>query len=701
MNYKLKYTGDQINNLLDKVNDMDPESYVTKEEGKGLSTNDFTDPLKNKLESLNTMIKVTWSELVSLRNNAQLIPGCFYRITDYECTTTQADTRSDGHPFDIIVLALTNNSLSEEARACLHSPDDNYFQNIVQKVTSASWNEGVTLEDVEILAYMRSNWEPSYGQELPGTSPSSSLHESAGVITQLTTFKNEDGLDVPAMFNPCPEGDASHDCYYVYDGTFTIDGEVYDKWHEYIISDGDFNDAYYLTQNLVTATLVKTCTPKCNMDAWRLKYSLDNNRFRYVWAHSMSINLELNERYYRNPKYDENGHWAWSYPGNETDVAYTDPNPVVGGTLYTGTYSSTSNTNADRITDVDSSEGKGVIYYMKDEYGNECPYDFKNIIFTNGGSLGFTFDSDKEDATIKSPVAYNNVIKENCSSGGFQLPFNKIINIYDVDIIGNVFGLNSTNNIIDGYNTNCSYNVLKNGCTGNHILGECNILGNNCSSNYIGTNSNRNVFADNCSNNNLQVRCSNNTFESDCNSNKLYPDVSYNYFGKRSSNNNLLTNANYTRIGCWSNRNTINANSNKNTIGNNCQNNVIAGDSNTLADNCQNIKMQGASGSISNYFGCGCSNITLGYSCIYNFFGSNCSEIKFVSANDRPLSGCEYIRVGDGCSNVTIKVNSTPLKNLRIGNSIKNKTIEINDQSLINADFEINIVAAENVKIEV
>jgi hypothetical protein len=25
--------------------------------------------------------------------------------------------------------------------------------------------------------------------------------------------------------------------------------------------------------------------------------------------------------------------------------------------------------------------GKGIIYYMKDEYNNECPYDFKNIQF--------------------------------------------------------------------------------------------------------------------------------------------------------------------------------------------------------------------------------------------------------------------------------------------------------------------------------
>jgi len=28
------------------------------------------------------------------------------------------------------------------------------------------------------------------------------------------------------------------------------------------------------------------------------------------------------------------------------------------------------------------SEGKGVVYYMKDEWNNECPYDFKGIMFS-------------------------------------------------------------------------------------------------------------------------------------------------------------------------------------------------------------------------------------------------------------------------------------------------------------------------------
>lgn len=72
--------------------------------------------------------KVTWAELKSLRDNGQLKAGNWYRITDYECTTSQDNTRSAGHRFDVIVLALDEHTLSKEARACLHE-GDTYFEN--------------------------------------------------------------------------------------------------------------------------------------------------------------------------------------------------------------------------------------------------------------------------------------------------------------------------------------------------------------------------------------------------------------------------------------------------------------------------------------------------------------------------------------------------------------------------------------------
>ena len=79
------------------------------------------------LSKIDSMCKlITWSELKSLRNDGRLVPGQKYRITDYQCTTTQKGTKSAGHQFDIIVTADSESVLNEEARAIKHL-GDNYF----------------------------------------------------------------------------------------------------------------------------------------------------------------------------------------------------------------------------------------------------------------------------------------------------------------------------------------------------------------------------------------------------------------------------------------------------------------------------------------------------------------------------------------------------------------------------------------------
>ena len=72
------------------------------------------------------LTKVTYAELKSLRDNGELVEGHLYRITDYEFTTVQANTKSAGHVFDIIVLATSANELSHIARAIAHE-GDTYF----------------------------------------------------------------------------------------------------------------------------------------------------------------------------------------------------------------------------------------------------------------------------------------------------------------------------------------------------------------------------------------------------------------------------------------------------------------------------------------------------------------------------------------------------------------------------------------------
>lgn len=78
---------------------------------------------KTESDARFTMLPVTYSELVTLRDNSQLIPGQQYRITDYVTTTSQTDTISAGHQFDIIVTADSENTLNEKARAIQHEGD--------------------------------------------------------------------------------------------------------------------------------------------------------------------------------------------------------------------------------------------------------------------------------------------------------------------------------------------------------------------------------------------------------------------------------------------------------------------------------------------------------------------------------------------------------------------------------------------------
>ena len=83
----------------------------------------------NQGTTSNQIIAISYADLKALRDNAQLVPGQQYRITDYTCTTVQENTRAVGHAFDIIVTALDEFTLSEEAQAIQNS-NDGYFDDL-------------------------------------------------------------------------------------------------------------------------------------------------------------------------------------------------------------------------------------------------------------------------------------------------------------------------------------------------------------------------------------------------------------------------------------------------------------------------------------------------------------------------------------------------------------------------------------------
>ena len=86
------------------------------------------DVLLNMLENSSRVEEITYIDLKALRDGAKLTPSRLYRITDYITTTVQSNTKSARHPFDVIVLAISESELLEQAWAIQHEGDE-YFAN--------------------------------------------------------------------------------------------------------------------------------------------------------------------------------------------------------------------------------------------------------------------------------------------------------------------------------------------------------------------------------------------------------------------------------------------------------------------------------------------------------------------------------------------------------------------------------------------
>ena len=110
------------------------EKYIEKDEAGAVVLAQNIAKNAKAIEAIAKEVKdleeTSYANLVYLRDKSELFPGRLYRITDYITTTAQANTQSAGHPFDIIVLALSESELSEQAWAVQSARDtDGYFAN--------------------------------------------------------------------------------------------------------------------------------------------------------------------------------------------------------------------------------------------------------------------------------------------------------------------------------------------------------------------------------------------------------------------------------------------------------------------------------------------------------------------------------------------------------------------------------------------
>ena len=167
-----------------------------------------------------------------------------------------------------------------------------------------------------------------------------------------------------------------------------------------------------------------------------------------------------------------------------------------------------------------SEDGKGVIYYMKDDHDNECPYDFKNILFNGYYTFSYTVDGIIYDGSVKYNSCYGNKILGTFNQDGTQ-KLNKIIfknTASDALCCYNSFGWNNENN---NFGSSCASNTF----------------GNYCINNSFGDSCQYNIFGDYCQSNTFTNFCQSNSFGTQCQSNSFGSYILRTTFGRQCLNN--------------------------------------------------------------------------------------------------------------------------------------------------------------------
>ena len=545
-----------------EVNDKFNNYYTDVQVDDILDNNYYTsDQVDELLEGFapENMISTTWANLVALRDAGNLVGGAYYRITDYNFITSKVGIQSGNHQFDIVVLAISESMVSETAYAVRHA-GDHYFE---REITTGGIEWLYTLF-VDDYAENYGDEPVDHADDLHGTDVFCDYDYGENPLTGdivpvlYKTDSSEYDFDDPDY----------NDCFY-YSGTYDFDGDEYDMWAKF--EDGEFMQQYALTpvvvvdDELTVSPIPETKTVPVNMNAWELKYCLDNDKELFAWA---------------------------------------------------------------------DTNGKGVIYYLKDEFGNEAPYDFKNVLFQrryisavssstlNAFRTQYLGEQSYSYITTTSAIKYWYTYSNSDGTDGslFGDATYNIIEPYIVD------GTRQLNDIVA---LSPIQNKFLNGCytmtmqgTRNTFSGCFNILVTCGTSFFDG------------------VRASTMSGISSCTFNG-----GYNIRGSGCGTSTFNS--------CWDI-----------DLGNNLNGSVFGGACNgiTIGNYCQKITL-----------GSGCSNLTFGQYCNSVDIGIGCANINLGNY-------FRYITIGDDCSNVTLNTASGSTSNyvqyITIGRGVKSITMQ-------------------------
>lgn len=436
-----------------------------------------------------TMVEVTHAELKAMRDNGKLTAGALYRITDYQCTTTQENTQSAGHQFDIVLLALSEDKLAEEGWAMMH--DNIYDVTFGDGVTKKCW--------IYIL---------DGGTECNIVDISTKLGYS-GIMLELININEKNKT---ASTNECDSSD------------LTDEGLTYN---------------YFQNSNL-SAWKVWYCLDN---DTSRFAWADDS-----VDSSSITLDAGVDMVCTRKEDYDMiyegNAYFAWY--NEHLDTIYTlSQIPTTSDKVFMldkggnpEAEPSFSISNVHEGTGLPN--GRGVIYRLIDEFNNDIKYDFKNIQFKRTITDG-QYDANGTETWCYTLNLWYNDMCQDASILGNTLPNEDggINGVYD-----NVFGYITADGIDIGVNTFAfalGNNVVLSFDDDGYFGIYSNTIGNGFASNTIGNHFMDNTIGNWCFNNTIGNDFTDNTIGNSFNGNTIGNGVNSNtignlFFGKTISN---------------------------------------------------------------------------------------------------------------------------------------------------------------------
>lgn len=162
------------------------------------------------------MTEVTWQELKDLRDSGKLIAGMKYRMIDYDTYTSQEGTKSAMHPFDLILTALDNKTLSEECSAIHSARDvDGYFANS----NLGAWRVWYCLDnDVS-----RFSWAAEKGISIAGVDNMTIMCPKLQHTNIVVYDENQNEISGVELYIAMPYGEVQGvSCYICVDGNVAV-----------------------------------------------------------------------------------------------------------------------------------------------------------------------------------------------------------------------------------------------------------------------------------------------------------------------------------------------------------------------------------------------------------------------------------------------------------------------------------------------